>query len=261
MNTTHTPSSTKPTVPLLEPDEYHQFILKRPAEILMVMREMCDSATQITVFFNAGRDMLLTKPLACDSDQLVLDCGPDATLNRRATQATEFNCVTFPSRIRVQFALRSLALVEQDGHYAFRTAMPVEILRLQRREYYRLTTSSTRPLKSLIPLPLPDGGVHLHIGHLFDISGGGMGITAPAEEMPFAVGMEFPNCRIDLPEVGVVTCALRICTIFGVTLKNGTRIRRAGCEFVNLSGQMGNLIQRYIIKAERERKALERASG
>jgi c-di-GMP-binding flagellar brake protein YcgR len=200
-------TSTKPSVPLLESDEYHQFILQRPAEILMVLREMCDSAAQITVFFNAGRDMLLTKPLACGSDYLLLDCGPDEFVNRRATQATEFNCVTFPSRIRVQFALQSLELVEQAGHFAFRAALPGHILRLQRREHYRLATSSTRPLKCLIPMPLPDDGVHLHIGHLFDISGGGMGITAPADEMPFAVGMEFPNCRVDLPEVGVVTCA------------------------------------------------------
>ena len=38
----------------------------------------------------------------------------------------------------------------------------------------------------------------------------------------------------------------------------GAIIKRAGCEFKNLSGPMLTLVQRYIIKVERERKAKER---
>jgi len=38
-------------------------------------------------------------------------------------------------------------------------------------------------------------------------------------------------------------------------------VRRAGCEFMNLPGPMQTLIQRYIIKIERERKAHESGLG
>lgn len=250
-------SATSAANHLLEPGEYHQYLLRTPEEVLMVLRDMRDAEAQITVFFNGGRDMMLTRPVACGDGHLILDATPDEALNRRATQAAEQHCVTFPSRIRVQFVLHGLTPVVHAGAPALRAALPKEILRLQRREFYRLVTSGTRPLKCLIPVPRPDGGVHLHIANLFDISGGGMGIAAPDEHFAFAVDMQFPNCRIDLPEVGVVSCTLRICSLFETTLKSGLRIRRAGCEFVDLPGQMGNLIQRYIIKVERERKALE----
>jgi c-di-GMP-binding flagellar brake protein YcgR len=45
--------------------------------------------------------------------------------------------------------------------------------------------------------------------------------------------------------------------VFEITLRSGARIKRAGCEFVKLPGQMSTLVQRYIIKVERERKARE----
>ena len=38
-------------------------------------------------------------------------------------------------------------------------------------------------------------------------------------------------------------------------------MKRAGCEFCNLSGPMATLIQRYIIKVERERKARDSGIG
>jgi hypothetical protein len=69
--------------------------------------------------------------------------------------------------------------------------------------------------------------------------------------------MEFPNCRIELPEVGFVTATVKIRSVFEITLRSGARIKRAGCEFVKLPGPMSTLVQRYIIKVERERKARE----
>jgi c-di-GMP-binding flagellar brake protein YcgR len=63
-------------------------------------------------------------------------------------------------------------------------------------------------------------------------------------------------CSSDL-EVGVVITTLEVRNVFEITLRNGTRVTRAGCQFANLAGPMLTLIQRYIIKVERERKARE----
>lgn len=90
-----------------------------------------------------------------------------------------------------------------------------------------------------------------------DISGGGIGLTVP-DGIALEVGTELQDCRIDLPEVGAMTAKLKVRNQFEVTLPNGGRTKRAGCEFVKLSGPMLALIQRYIIKVERERKARER---
>ncbi len=245
--------------PVLDENEYDKYMLRTPVEVQAVLRSLRDRTAQITIFFNEGGDLLLTMLLAVEKDHLILDFGADAEVNRRAVLADKHFCLTTLDKVRIQFALGGFRQVDYEGRPAFRAALPDELLRLQRREFYRLTTPAARPLKCLMPLPLPGGGLHLHEANVYDISGGGLGISMPPEEVPFAAGRVYPNCRIDLPEVGMVTCTIKVCSFFEVPLLNGARSRRAGCEFVDLPGPMMTLIQRYIIKVERERKA--RASG
>jgi flagellar brake protein len=244
-----------------EPGEYSQFILRTPIEINGVLRSLQEHVSQITVFFNEGQDMLLTTLAQVAADHLILDFGPNEEMNRKALETAKHFCVTMLDKVRVQFILRDLRQIEFGGRPAFRCALPDEVLRLQRREYYRLMTPVMRPLKCSVPIPLPDGSVKLFEANVFDISGGGLGMHAPPEGLPFSSGMQFPNCRIELPEIGFVTCTLEVRSIFEVTLKSGARVRHAGCGFVNIPGSMATLVHRYIIKVERERKARQTGMG
>ncbi|MDO8959099.1 MAG: flagellar brake protein [Rhodocyclaceae bacterium] len=255
MDNTNTTTPKPPAI--LEGGEYDQFMLRTPAEILVVMRGLYNHVSQITAFFNEGSDMLITALAVVADDHLILDFGPSSEMNRKALLAEKHFCVTTLEKVRVQFILRGFTQVEQDSRPAFRCALPAEVLRLQRREYYRLTTPIARPLTCMVTIPLPDGSLHGHEAHVFDISGGGLGISAPAESIPFGTDSVFPDCQLALPEVGSVTGTLKVKSLFDITLRSGARIRRAGCEFVKLPGPMTTLIQRYIIKVERERKARE----
>lgn len=249
------------TSPLIELGEYKQFMLRTHNEILLVLRGLLGHTAQISVYFNEGQDMLLTTLAAVADDHLILDHGPNAELNRKALAAEKHFCVTRLDKVRIQFILRSFTQAEQAGRPAFRANLPDEVLRLQRREFYRLITPIARPLKCLVPIPLADASLHLHDAHVFDISGGGLGLSAPPEHIPFDKDMEIPNCRVELPEVGVITGTLKVRSIFEITLRSGKRAHRAGCEFIKLPGPMLTLIQRYIIKVERERKARESGLG
>lgn len=245
------------TTSLLEPNEYSEFMLRAPKEILVVLRGLLEHVSQITVYFNEGKDMLLTTLAAVADDHIVLDYGPSSEMNRKALEAEKHFCITTLDKVRVQFILRGFARIEHGGRASFRTALPDEILRLQRREFFRLATPIAKPLKCMVPIPLADGGLHLHEAHIFDISGGGLALSAPPAGIPFDTEMELPNCRVELPEVGIITGTIKIRSIFEITLRSGAKVRRAGCEFVKLPGPMLTLIQRYIIKVERERKARE----
>lgn len=261
MTTTDIPSAAAaPAPPLLETGEYDKYMLRTHAEILMVLRGLRDRKAQITVFFNEGQDMLLTMLVAIAEDHLIFDVSADAELNRRATLTARHYCVAQLDKVRIQFLLGEFAPVMHAGRPAFLGAFPHELLRLQRREFYRLITPIARPLKCRMSLPLADGGAYLHDATVFDISVGGVGIAAPPEEIPFEPGQIVSDCRIELPEVGIVQSALRICQL-GVSFQHGRTRRRAGCEFLDLPGPMATLIQRYIIKVERERKARESGLG
>jgi c-di-GMP-binding flagellar brake protein YcgR len=251
------PTATNTTPAVLESSDYNQFMLHTPAEILVVLRGLYDHVSQITVFFNEGKEMLLTTLAAVREDHLILDYGPSGETNRKALEAEKHFCVAMLDKVRIQFILRGLSKVEHEGRPAFRSIIPAEVLRLQRREYFRLITPIMRPLKCAMPISLADGSIHIHQANVFDISGGGLGLSAPDEHLPFERGMEIPSCRIELPEVGFVVTTLRIKSLFEVVLRSGAHMRRAGCEFLKLPGPMGTLIQRYIIKVERERKARE----
>ena len=63
-----------------------------------------------------------------------------------------------------------------------------------------------------------------------------------------------------LPDLGIVTARLQVRNVFEITNRNGIRMLRAGCQFMGLSGNASSMIQRYILKIERERSARERGA-
>lgn len=259
-NKTDAPTPAAHAPPVLDEGEYSRFMLRTPGEMLLVLRGLQEQVSQITIFFNEGQDMLLTTLAAVANDHLILDYGPSAEVNRKALEAGKHFCVTALDKVRIQFILRGFTKVDYEGRPSFRCELPEELLRLQRREYYRLVTPIVHPLKCLIPIQEP-AGTYLHEANVFDISCGGLGLSAPPEGIPFATDMAFANCRVELPEIGFVAGTLKVKNVFEITLRSGARVQRAGCEFTNLPGPMMTLVQRYIIKVERERKARESGLG
>lgn len=253
------PSNAKAVVHgLLELADHTQYLLRTKNEILFVLRGLLASTDHITIYFNEGQDFLLSAVIEVDDDGLVLDYGGNLAANARALAADRLFCVTTHDKIRIQFVLRGLHQIDYQGRPAFRAALPDSVLRLQRREYYRLTTPIAHPIKCQIPV-MKEGGLSTTVmeANVVDISGGGVAMMVPPVGLIFSSGDIFENCRIELPDVGVVITTLEIRNVFDVTLRTGNQVARAGCQFTNLPGPMLTLIQRYIIKVERERKARE----
>jgi flagellar brake protein len=234
--------------------ENTRFLVHNKLEIVRILRGLAQRNEMVSAFFNGGKDLLLTTVLAADSEknEVLLDCGSNETLNKRIVEADKIIFVTSLDNVKVQFVSHRTDSARFDGREAFRIALPEQVLRLQRREYYRLTTPISSPLKCQVPLP-NGGTVEVPLS---DIGAGGIGViigTPPGATLES--GEVFPGCRINLPGVGVLEATIRIQSTFEVTLKNGSKILRSGCQFVDLRPAMQSLIQRYIIKLERERIA------
>ncbi|HEX8988908.1 MAG TPA: flagellar brake protein [Rhodocyclaceae bacterium] len=241
---------------LLEASEYERFLLRNPKEILAILRRLRDDVSLITAFFDAGREMLLTSLLDVDEQKIILDIGADPGTNRKALDADKLHCVASHEKVRIQFDLGRLTQVGFEGGPAFAAVLPSAVLRLQRRDFFRLTLPVARPLKCLIPQTAAEGNTEALEANIVDISGGGVALAVP-KGMTFERDAEFPECRIELPEVGTIVMNLRVRNVFEVELRSGVRVVRAGCAYVNPSGAMLAMIQRYIMKVERERKARE----
>lgn len=245
---------------LVQADDYSKYLLHSKKEILFILRAMCDKGVLITVYFNQGNDFLLTTLLSvsADGNSMLLDPGSNTEMNRKALESDKLIFTAMHDKVKIQFTVKHLASTEFKGREALRAAVPGELLRLQRREFYRLTTPVANPLRCVIPVKLADGTRTTIETTVVDISGGGLAvITPPPEGVEFETDHLFENCRIELPEVGTVLATLRVRNTFEFTLRNGTKSRRSGCQFIDLPGPMLTLIQRYIIRVERERKARE----
>jgi len=243
-------------------DVYSKYMLYSRSEILFVLRAVLQKGSLVTVYFNHGQSFLLTALLAVDGDSgsILFDMGSDEEMNQKALKADRLLFTTSLDKVKVQFSLKSLQQVQHGGRPAFRGALPETLLRLQRREYYRLTTPVANPIRCKTTIRHEDGSTAQVDIPLLDISGGGVGLVVdPALKDDFKIDATFSDCRIDLPEEGLLVCNLVVRNAFDVTTKTGNHYMRVGCEFVDLPGTRLTMIQRYITRVERERKA--RMSG
>ena len=246
---------------VLATDEFSQYLLYTKSEMFPVLRGLIEHVSQITMMFNEGRNMVLTSLVSCDDTGLVLEFGASMDMNRKALKAEKLFCVSQLDKVKIQFILRGVDQIDDGGHPAFHASLPDSLLRLQRREFYRLVTPMAQPLKCRIRVPEADGSSVPIDVHIADISGGGVLLVGLPLNLPLETDMELSGCGIELPEVGSIASSLRLRSLTESVSRSGIRARRAGCEFVNLSGPMARLIQRYIMKIERERKARESGMG
>ncbi|WP_158228843.1 flagellar brake protein [Chitinimonas sp. BJB300] len=120
----------------------------------------------------------------------------------------------------------------------------------QRRAYYRLMTLEVAPLSCFVPVQ----GDEVEID-LVDLSAGGLGILGYMPGLLLRPGVKYRGIRIELPKLGTLVADIEIRVVNDITLRNGIRTTRSGAQFLNLGTPAQNLIQRYILQAERDRLA------
>ncbi|MDP2156007.1 MAG: flagellar brake protein, partial [Sulfuricella sp.] len=182
-----------------------------------------------------------------------LDLGANEAFNKKILDSEKIIFITAHDKVKVQFVTHRVEKIQLEGRDVFRTELPKSLIKLQRREYYRVTTPIANPLKCIA---LMEDGRKIEMT-VTDIGIGGVGVVLPPADAVVEPGMRFNGCSLVLPEIGNIVAALEIRSVFEVTLRSGLKTKRAGCQFINLSANMQSMVQRYIIKVERERRARE----
>lgn len=236
---------------LLSTESYAQYLLRDPREVAYVLRQLLTRRAAITAFIGDSNDFLPTTVVGvpADNSHLVIDTVPDEALVARAIAAGRMLCVTQLDKVKIQFPVEALERSSFEGHPALRARLPATLLRLQRREYFRLSLPGADTPNCLIPL---EDGRRLQ-ARVLDISGGGIAIIAPPEGAELEIGKRFPNCRLELPDASPVIVSLQVRNIFHMKTRSGQDVLRAGCLLVDLPANAENQIQRFILKVERER--------
>lgn len=203
----------------------------------------------------SDNDFFLTTLLAVlpEKGVLIFDCSGSAETNSRMLQSKRNVFIARPGGIHVQFSTGPAVEMIYGGAKAFSTALPKFVVRLQRRESFRVQTPRAKPLQFFGRLP---GGALLNLP-VHDISVTGIGLAGANLPDGLAAGMVLPNCHFSLPEDDREL-------FFSATLRHlseresrgGIRQWHLGLQFNDLPVAAQNRIQRYIDKVERERREL-----
>jgi c-di-GMP-binding flagellar brake protein YcgR len=237
-------------------ENWHDFEITSPREIVALLRGIGEKKQLIRMLIHGEADVCVTSILDVDTEQgeLVLDCSINKEQNQRALAAKRVTFETTLDKIRILFATDQISTTTFEDGPALRMAIPASMVRLQRREYYRMATPLSNPVRAHIPLPEEIGG-GIGAYALADISCGGVAILDHKMELDNTIGKNYIGCRIDLPDVGTVTMTLQVRNSLDLTLLNDKTNRRLGCAFTGLSRAGLAQVQRYITKLERERNA------
>ena len=265
-------------VELIHADDQARYLLSDPRAIVAILRQLIEAHALVSARLRPGSDAFITAILgvAEDGESLVIDASREEAINARISAAAEnprgsdtqaedpdqaviLDCVTQLDRIRIQFSLHKLQLSSSEGSAAFRAALPHQLLRLQRREFYRLQAPVTQSLTCTLPLRHTDGAVRSADLRVLDISGGGVAIAVPPADAALEAGMELMDFQLKLPGSAPIPARLSVRNLFRITTGNGIEMLRAGCQFTHMPPGAEDAIQRYILKVERARNARQRA--
>lgn len=245
----------QPFIPEADSENWHDFEVGSRREIIALLRGISDKKQLVRVAARDGAAVYLTSILDVDgdADTVWLDRPADQEhVLRLLTGTVAFE--TSLDKVRIFFGAEQLAPALHAGLPALQMAVPTSLIRLQRREFYRMQTPLTNPVRVTIPMPTEMGGGQA-VFQLADISVGGIAILDNQFALGDTIGRDYPECRIELPDLGNVTTGLQIRNCHDITQLGSTTNRRLGCQFTDMGRGAAAAVQRYITKLERERNA------
>jgi c-di-GMP-binding flagellar brake protein YcgR len=222
-------------------------------EIVFQLRGLIKQGERISVTFNSGQNSFLTVLIDVSDDDanLYFDIGGSDETNRAFLRADHCTFTSIVEGIRIQFPAPQAREKTLRGEKVFVVPVPKTLLRLQRRDMFRLQLPSSKPYICRIRRSSPQElALPLH-----DISIGGIGVLS-TEKLAFEPLEILDNSWIDLRDSGALALTLEVRYITELESRNGKPLWHMGCQFIKLSALNETLIQRFMGRLEAERRAL-----
>ena len=232
------------------------FKVQSRREISSLLRALSEQKQLIRILIEATGESAVTSILDVDDDAgvVILDTSPNPAVIEHLIASDNLSFETVLDRIRILFFANRIEECTHDELPALQIAIPSHLIRLQRREFYRVPTPIKNPVHCTIHIVSDDGTQTVTLP-LQNVSGGGIAINDEKHLLDRTVGKIYPDCQIYLPDNTVVITTLQIRNVIEVRTDQGKSIQRIGCVFVGLPKAMLAAIQRYITRLERDQNA------
>lgn len=234
---------------------WDRYAIRGWREVLFYLNGIRSQKLLVQVFLVDGQESIISSLLDIDdvNGQLILDGISNHPFNRKAVPGASIRIETSLENIRIMFDTRVSELALYQGRPAIRARLPNTLVRLQRREHFRISLPIVKPVPCVIPASAAGNPDPINTVVL-DISLGGVAISENAGILDPRAGVTLAQCEIALPEVGLLTVDLRVHSVAQVLIRTGHKKKRVGCSFVELPNPLASTLQRFIMNLERERR-------
>ena len=233
------------------------FRVSSKKEIQFILQDIAEKGTRVVVYYDSAHNFIMTTLLAANEKGVWLDVGPFPPENKLVLLSDKLTFVSLHQHIKVQFEARNIERALFDDAEAFFIDLPESLLRIQRREFFRLSIPTRTPIECAIPVKPynpdePDEPAVIRRIPVLDISGAGVSLQCGEDEADLLPGKAFQNCEIPLPGIGTLSATIKVKNNIKITTHNNLVNLRVGCEFYRLNNQMYSLLQRYITQLQSE---------
>jgi c-di-GMP-binding flagellar brake protein YcgR len=230
-------------------DDVGPYLIHSRREIVALLRRLTEKRELVRMIFSEGEEAIATAVLEVREDSVIIDSAPNADQLERVLASRSISFDTALERIRIAFFTTRIEACMHDGLPALRIPLPETMVRLQRREYYRVLTP-----RCSIQMEHEGGPPPVSFA-VQNVSAGGIALIDDEQVLDASKGTEYSNCELLLPGAQSIIATLCVMNCCDITLYNGRTARRIGCAFVNPNAAMLALVQRYVSKLERDQNA------
>jgi c-di-GMP-binding flagellar brake protein YcgR len=232
-------------------DDIADFVISRQAEITALLARLCDSCTPIVLAAPGGAS-LTVRLWSADAAGRRLRFGTEAHTPQlpSAIAADEVVAIAYLDNIQLQFSLHGLVLVHGSDETALQTGWPETVLRLQRRDSYRVRMHEPlAPSVSFRHPSMPDMALSLR---LLDLSNGGCALLLPANVPELQPGSSIHGISVELDALTRFEGKLLLHHVSALDGEQGPR--RIGCSWIDLSPAAERALQRYIQQTQKRQR-------
>jgi c-di-GMP-binding flagellar brake protein YcgR len=232
--------------------EEFAFLILAPAEIAQLLRDAMRHEAMFTAYFDESGEFAVTSIVEVDTErgELVFEAPREPSLAARITASARIMLVAYQDGIKLKFELRGASLRGSGGSTVLASPLPAALLRLQRREFFRVRCPLANPGRCEIRYTA-EGKLHTVELSVVDLSLGGVALTIQHPTLELEPGRRFAECSITLPGVGSFVTGLEVLNAYQFRLRNGALSMRSGCRFINLALNAQAMLQKYIMQLER----------
>ena len=224
-------------------------------EIVFQLRAIQKRKLLVNLDIQGSRQIVVTSVLAVNetNNSVILDSARGDVLNQDLLSGKGAEIITQLDGVSISFMTGPVTLCTYDKLPALKIALPKSMIRLQRREHFRVVLPIANPVKCMVPTEI-DGHPDTVATHIADISCGGVALTDASGHLSTETGTILEKCRLLLPEQDAVFTTLEVRNSAQIRRPNGSFQTRLGCRFVDLPAEAANRLQRFVTEIERARR-------